>query len=250
MTYCVAIAVNEGMVFVSDSRTNAGVDHVSTYSKVHLFGTPGERQFIIQTAGNLATSQAVINQLKRDIQEKTEINLNTVGRMSEAADYIGNISREQQEKHGGGQTYEASFILGGQIVGRPQKIVMIYPQGNHITTSKATPFLQIGESKYGKPILDRIIQPDTRLETATLCALVSMDSTVSSNLTVGPPIDVIVYRKNSFCIENRYHLDEDSEYYRNLRTLWDKRLKEAFLGLPRIEWSKARVRANDEQNQA
>lgn len=249
MTYCVAITVDEGMVFVSDSRTNAGVDHISTYSKVNLFGVQGERQFIVQTAGNLATSQAVINRLRRDIQENSQINLNTVDRLSEAADYIGEISREHQEKHGGGQTYEASFILGGQIAGRPQKIVMIYPQGNHITTSKATPFLQIGESKYGKPILDRIVQADTPLDTATLCALVSMDSTISSNLTVGPPIDIIVYRKNSFCIENRYHLEEDSEYYRNLRTLWDKRLKEAFLGLPRIQWSKARVRANDGQNQ-
>jgi len=250
MTYCVAVAVKEGLVFVSDSRTNAGVDHISTYSKITLFGTPGESQFILLTSGNLATSQAVISHLKRDINEKTPINLLTAKRMSEAAEYLGDISRFHQEKHGGGSTFESNFILGGQIAGGRQKVMMVYSQGNHITTSSGTPYLQIGESKYGKPILDRIIQSDTKLDTATLCALVSMDSTMRSNLTVGPPIDIVVYRKNSFCIENRYHLEEDSEYLRELRSLWDTRLKDAFLGLPRIEWSKARVKESDEQNQS
>lgn len=250
MTYCVAIAVNDGLVFVSDSRTNAGVDHVSTYSKMNVFGVAGERQFVILTAGNLATSQAVISQVRHDIEERAKTSLLTAKRMSEAAEYLGEISRKQQAKHGGGSTYEASFILGGQISGVKQKILLIYSEGNHITTSNETSYLQIGESKYGKPILDRIVRPDTALDTATLCALVSMDSTMRSNLTVGPPIDIIVYRKNSFCIENRYRLEEDSHYLRELRSMWDSRLKEAFLGLPRIEWSKARVKEADGRNES
>lgn len=241
MTYCVGIAVNDGLVFLSDSRTNAGVDHVSTYRKVNMFGVPGERQFVITTAGNLATSQAVISQIRHDIKTEAKTSLVTVQRMSEAADYVGEISRQQQAKHGGGPTYESTFILGGQIKGIKQKLLMIYAEGNHIASSQETPFLQIGESKYGKPILDRIIQPDTPIDTAMLCALVSMDSTMRSNLTVGPPIDIIVYNNNSLVVDKHYRLSEDSSYLRDIRTMWDQRLKEAFQGLPRIEWARALV---------
>lgn len=238
MTYCVAISVNDGLVFLSDSRTNAGVDSVSTYSKMHRFGTPGERQFVILSAGNLATTQGVIAQLNKDIHQYSPINLNTVAHMTDAADYLGEVSRAQQEKlTGGGITYEASFIIGGQIRGSLPSIFLVYPQGNHITTSGNTVYLQIGESKYGKPVLDRIMTPEVSLETSALCALVSMDSTMRSNITVGPPIELDIYRRDSLAVGNHYVYEEGSEYLRELKRSWDRNLKEAFNRLPQVAWS-------------
>ncbi len=238
MTYCVAISLDAGLIFVSDSRTNAGVDNVSTYSKMHQFGIDGERQFVILAAGNLATTQGVITQVKRDIKKGMPQNLLTMGHISDAADYIGSINTMVQEKHtGGGANYEASFIVGGQIANSKPSAFLVYPQGNHITTSKDTPYLQIGESKYGKPILDRILSLSSSLETASLCALVSMDSTMRSNLTVGPPIEVIVYEKDSFLLNRYYRFEDDSEYLRQLKKSWDTNLKEAFNKLPPIAWS-------------
>lgn len=238
MTYCVAITVDSGIVFLSDSRTNAGVDSVSTYSKMHRFGTPGERQFVILSAGNLATTQGVIAQLKRDIHQYNPVNLMTVPHLTDAADYLGEVSRAQQEKlTGGGITFEASFIIGGQIRGSAPAIYMVYPQGNHITTSGNTVYLQIGESKYGKPVLDRILTPEISLETASLCALVSMDSTMRSNITVGPPIELNIYHRDTLAPGNHYIYKEGSEYLRELKRSWDRNLKEAFNRLPQVAWS-------------
>jgi len=238
MTYCVAISVNAGLVFVSDSRTNAGVDNVSTYSKMHRFLTGNDRQFVLLSAGNLATTQGVVQQIERELNQFAPLNLQTVTSLSEAADYIGNISLQQQGKHtGGGSDFEASFIIGGQIMGSSPGAYLIYPQGNHITTSNDTSYLQIGESKYGKPILDRILDSSINLETAALCGLVSMDSTMRSNLTVGPPIEVMVYETDSFVLERHYRFDEDSEYLRELKKSWDHNLKDAFNRLPPIAWS-------------
>lgn len=237
MTYCVAVALDAGLIFVSDSRTNAGVDNVSTYSKMHTFGNPGDRQFVLLCSGNLATTQAVLGQIKRDIHQFAPVNLMTVTHMNDAADYVGEISRVQQEKHGGGATFEANFIIGGQIRGGRPECYLIYPQGNHITTSEDTPYLQIGESKYGKPILDRILTPSSTLETATLCALVSMDSTMRSNITVGPPIEVMVYARDSYVLGRHYRFEESSEYLRELKKSWDAKLREAFNSLPPIAWS-------------
>lgn len=240
MTYCVAIRVDAGLCFLSDSRTNAGVDNVSTYSKMFRIGQDGDRQLVILSAGNLATSQGVVNHLRRDIKQGSKTNLMNVTSMEDAADYIGAISLEHQEKHtGGGKTYEASFIVGGQINGQHHESYLVYPQGNHITTSPDTPFLQIGESKYGKPILDRIISRDVTLETAALCGLVSMDSTMRSNLTVGPPIEVLMYDADSLVVNKSYRFEESSEYLRQLKSAWDQRLKDAFNNLPPIAWSKA-----------
>ncbi len=238
MTYCCAISVNAGIIFCSDSRTNAGVDQVSTYSKMFTFELGQDRQFVVLAAGNLATTQATLAQMKKDIRQSSEINLATVTTIGEAADYIGEVSRAQQEKHGTtSPSFEASFILGGQIGGSHHRVVMIYPEGNHITSSKDTPYLQIGESKYGKPILDRIIRLDTTLETAALCALVSMDSTMNSNLTVGPPIEMIVYQSDSYNLNNYHRFEEDDEYLRELKKSWDRRLKEAFHQLPPLAWA-------------
>jgi putative proteasome-type protease len=239
MTYCLAIKLNAGLVFVSDSRTNAGVDQISTYSKMHTFGIDGQRQFCLLTAGNLATSQGIVNQLKHDINQGMPMSLMTMKTLEDAADYVGQVSVMQQQKTGGGPDFEASIIFGGQIQGAPPDVVLIYPQGNHISTSRTTPFLQIGESKYGKPILDRIIAPETALHTAVLCGLVSMDSTMRSNVTVGPPIEVLAYATDSYVLKNRLALDEDSDYLRELKRNWDARLKDAFRSLPHPAWAAA-----------
>lgn len=238
LTYCVAAVLDEGICFVSDSRTNAGVDNVSSYSKMHTFGNPGGSQVILLSAGNLATTQAVIDVLERDMQQMATQNLLNTSSLADAADYIGQISLTQQEKTtGDGVDYEASFIVGGQLVGQEPAAYLVYPQGNHITSSRDTPYLQTGETKFGKPILDRIVTLESSLETSALCCLVSMDSTMRSNLSVAPPIDVLVYERDSFSAERRYRFDENSEYLRQLKLQWDVELKKAFSALPPISWS-------------
>lgn len=237
MTYCLAIAAESGMVFVSDSRTNAGVDMVSTYSKMTSFGTEGDRQFTLLTSGNLATSQAVIRRIKKDIKT-ADTHLLNLAHMTEVAEYIGDISKEEQEKSADLKiNVESHFIVGGQIQDHKPAVFLIYPQGNYISTSADTTFLQIGESKYGKPILDRILSTEVSLETATMCALVSMDSTMRSNLTVGPPIELTVYRAGTNLPGRYYRFDEDSEYLRQIHKNWDNLLKEAFKKLPPVAWS-------------
>lgn len=234
MTYCVAINVNAGVVFCSDSRTNAGVDQVSTYSKMYQFGIQGDRQLVINSAGNLATTQSVIAKIRKDIKDGADISLATVTSIHDAADYVGEISVAIQEKHAqhnSNVSFEASFLLGGQIGLDAPAVTLIYPQGNHITTSDQTPYLQIGESKYGKPILDRILKPETALDTASLCALVSMDSTMRSNLTVGPPIELVVYATDSGVVKHS-SFAADNEYLRNLTKSWDHQIVQAFLQLP------------------
>lgn len=238
MTYCVAISVDAGLCFISDSRTNAGVDNVSTYSKMHVFGSDGERQIVLLSAGNLATTQGVIGQIKKDVSQAAPRNIMNLQHLEDVADYVGEVSVAQQEKHtGGGTFYEASFIVGGQIAGHKPAAYLVYAQGNHITTSADTPFLQIGESKYGKPILDRIISLESSLETAAVCGLVSMDSTMRSNLTVGPPVEVLIYERDSLIVNRRYRFEESSEYLRQISKSWDARLKEAFASMPPIAWS-------------
>ncbi|MEX2130851.1 MAG: peptidase [Pseudohongiellaceae bacterium] len=237
MTYCLAISVNDGMVFCSDSRTNAGIDQISTYSKMFRFGVDGQRQFVIISAGNLATTQATVAQARLDIKNNAALNLMNAGSIFEASDYLGDISRAQQKKHGGGASFEASFIIGGQIAGSKHEVILVYPEGNHITTSEDTLYLQIGESKYGKPILDRILAPELNLDTCALCALVSMDSTMRSNLTVGPPVEILVYRTNSLVLDGHHKFDANSEFLREVSSGWDQRLKDAFRQMPPLAWA-------------
>lgn len=237
MTYCLAIAAENGLVFASDSRTNAGIDMASTYSKMSSFGVPGRCQFTILTSGNLATSQAVIRRIKKDIKT-AGVNLYTFNYMPEVAEYIGDISKEEQEKSADDSiNVEAHFVLGGQIIDRNPSLFMVYPQGNYITTSSDTTFLQIGESKYGKPILDRILKEQVTVETAATCALVSMDSTMRSNLTVGPPVELTMYEADSLEAGRYCKFEEDSEYFRQLNRNWDRQIKEAFRKLPPVAWS-------------
>ncbi len=240
MTYCLGIALDKGLVFCSDSRTNAGVDQVSTYSKMHTFGRDGDRQFVLLTAGNLATSQAVVNQLRQDIRDDTRPNLMSLQHLSDAADYLGEVSIKRQAKRAdaGSANFDpkVTLLFGGQIRDEPSQIFLIYPEGNYITASRDHPFLQIGESKYGKPILDRVIQPGTTLSDAAKCALVSMDSTMRSNLSVGPPIELWMYGRDSLVTGRHLRLLEDDPYLRQLARSWNQQLIEAFRSLPEIDW--------------
>ena len=249
MTYCLAIRVDEGLVFASDSRTNAGADNISTYSKMHRFGGDGGRTLTLLSSGNLATSQGVVTRIRRDIHSSARTNLMNVEDLQAAAEYVGGISTEVQEKHrgvrpgAGSEEFvpEASFILGGQIRGDRPGIEHIYPEGNFVRASISTPFLQIGEVKYGKPILDRIITRRTTLDAALKCALVSMDSTMRSNATVGPPVEYLVYRADTFSRGTHHLLEEDDEYLLSLRREWAENIRIAFENLP-----SAPVAAEDE----
>ena len=238
MTYCLAISVDAGLVFASDSRTNAGADQISTHSKMHRFGGNGERTFTMLSAGNLATTQGVVATIERDIRRQSQPNLMSVEDMLAAAEYVGHISTEEQRKHRITRqdeefVPEATFILGGQIRGETPRIELIYPEGNFVRSSVSTPFLQIGEVKYGKPILDRIVTRATPLEAALKCALVSMDSTMRSNATVGPPVEYLIYRSDSFSAGAHNLLVEDDEYLTILRRGWSENIRIAFNNLPR-----------------
>ena len=238
MTYCVGIAVDAGLVFASDSRTNAGMDAASTHSKMRFYGVPGERQFVLCWAGNLATTQGVVTQVERDMRDEAPTSLLTVRNMGEAAEYIGAISLREQEKNtGGGPTYEASFLIGGEVAGAKCRCHMVYPEGNYIECSFQTPFLQVGELKYGKPILDRVLEMDTPLDQAAMCSLVSMDATMRSNLTVGPPIEMYIYESGSLQPGRYRRFEADDEYMWQLKRSWDTRVKEAFASMEPIPWA-------------
>jgi putative proteasome-type protease len=245
MTYCVAIKVDDGLVFASDTRTSAGVDDVRTYNKLHIFETPGERVFAIQSAGNLATTQAVLTQIKRDMADPlAPMNLNNVRHMYDAAEYVGNLSvRAQQDSAALGQLssstvdFRTTLILGGQIMGEEPALYLIYPEGNCIAASQEMPYLQVGESKYGKPILDRIIRSHISLSDAARCALVSLDSTMKSNLTVGPPLDLAILPRDSLRIAHKLRLDLDTPYYAALKKAWGEQLERIFRdALPKFDW--------------
>ena len=244
MTYCLAIKVNDGLVFAADSRTNAGVDYVSTYRKMYVFGVPGERLIVLLASGNLATTQAVINTIQRDLDDPSaRENLNGFHYLFDAAHYVGQISRRVQAEHRDslqehGIGVEASFVLGGQIHGRDPNLYLIYPQGNYISTSTETPYLQVGETKYGKPILDRIIRPETSLEDAARCALVSIDSTMRANISVGPPVELAIYRHNELALGRRLSLDYGTPMFRDLQKRWNEGLRRAFERLPRFDWER------------
>lgn len=242
MTYCVAIRLETGLVLASDSLTSAGVDDLSLYSKMHRFDTSDDRFIVLLSAGNLATTQAVITQIERDmVTDDTERSMNTLGHLDEIARYIGDLSGQVQQGFSGqveqnSGMMEASFILAGQIRGETHDAYLIYPQGNYIATSRDKPFLQIGETKYGKPILDRIIDPTVNLDRAARCALISMDASVRSNLTVGPPIEMMQYETDSLKPGRRCRFEADDPWLKALSKAWSDGLKQLFLELPRFDW--------------
>ena len=240
MTYCVGVKVDAGLVFASDSRTNAGVDHVSTYCKMHVFERPGERVFVVLSAGNLATSQAVINALRREFNDPAGPGLRQAHDVFEAADHLGALSYRLQQEHAealerSGASAEASFIIGGEVAGAGQEICLVYPQGNYISATPETPYLQIGETKYGKPILDRIIHYRLSLERAYQCALISFDSTMKSNLSVGMPLDIALYRRDQLTLWFRDRVTDQSEYFLQLRQQWHQGIQSLFASLDPLD---------------
>ena len=236
MTYCVAASVSAGIVFASDSRTNAGVDHVATFGKMHVFETPGERVLVLLSAGNLASTQSVITLLR----ERAREGVNAAKTMYEVATLVGSTIREIIERDGpalqqGNIDLGCSFVLGGQIAGEPPRLFDIYPQGNFIEANRDTPYFQIGEIKYGKPILDRIIRAGTPLAQAVKCTLVSFDSTIKSNISVGLPIDLLVHRSGDFGPHEPYRFGGEHPYLRELRNAWSAGLHQLFDSLPDID---------------
>jgi putative proteasome-type protease len=240
MTYCLAINTNEGLVLCSDSRTNAGFDNVSTYNKMHTFSWLNNRFITIMSSGNLATTQQVLKKIQTDIDKGFLPNLLSVQSMHEAIDYIASVSTTIQNVHvvrdASNTSFQATFIVAGQIGADKPETCLIYPQGNYIHESDEHPYIQIGETKYGKPILDRIISRDTSLNRAARCALVSMNSTIRSNLTVGPPIDLMLYEKDSLTEGRKLHLTEDDTFAKELAEKWNNGLINALMSLPKFEW--------------
>ncbi len=240
MTYCVAMSLDEGILFASDSRTNAGVDHISTFSKMTIFEQPGDRVIVLLNAGNLATTQAATNALRKGIQSD-EVNILNVTSMFDAAQLVGNHVRRTIHYHASGQEqqnvdFSCTFLVGGQIRGEPPRLFQVYPQGNFIEATAETCYFQIGESKYGKPIIDRVVKPSTSMQEAVKCALVSFDSTMRSNLSVGLPLDLALIPRDTLQVGFRYRIDFDDQYFQSLRTGWGQGLKRVFNELPAPQW--------------
>lgn len=242
MTYCLAIRVNEGLVFGSDTRSTAAVDDVRVYNKSHVFDYPGERTLVMLSAGNLATTQSLVQHLHFDADSGAPMNLRNARNLFAAAEYIGatavGITRSIMQLSQSNADFRVSLILGGQIKGQEPEIYMIYPEGNCISSSAETPFLQIGETKYGKPILDRAIRPDVTLHDAARCAFVSLDATMKSNLSVGPPLDLTFLPRDTLKLTH-VRLEVDTDFYREAKDAWNLAQIGALKALPRFPWEQA-----------
>ena len=242
MTYCVATMIDAGIVFASDSRTHAGVDNISTFRKMKTFERTGDRTLVIVNSGNLAVTQATLNQLEQAIRRNSEPHLMTAYSMYEVAELIGLALREVRHRDGpflmeNNVDGSASFIVGGQIAGEQQRLFMVYSEGNFIEATFETPYFQIGEVKYGKPIIDRVISAGTSMDDAIKCVLVSFDSTMRSNLSVGMPIDLACYQRNSLQPSRTYRFIEQDNYMMDLRKNWSEGVRKAFAQLPNFDWS-------------
>jgi len=245
MTYCVGIRLNAGLVFMSDSRTNAGLDQISTYRKMMIYERPDDRFMVLLSAGNLSVSQSVreilqVEKVDRGAHEPP-LTIWNASSMFDATRVLGSTVRRVYEEDGpslkaAGIDFNASMIFGGQIKGEAMRLFMVYSAGNFIEATRETCFFQIGESKYGKPILDRVLTPETPLDEAAKCALVSMDSTLKSNLSVGLPLDLLVYREGEFRSEHVVCIDEHNPYFRMIRSTWGQRLHEVFEGIDDPRW--------------
>jgi putative proteasome-type protease len=242
VTYCVGVLLNDGIVFASDSRTHAAVDNFASFSKMTVFNRTGERVVVLLSSGNLAGTQAVISVLKQrgDAQEGPT-NLWTAHTMFDTAVLVSDAMRdiERRDKthlEKSDLAFNASFILGGQIKGEAMRLFRIYAEGNFIEAGVDTPFLQTGENKYGKPILDRVIVPSTSLTDASKCILVSFDSTMRSNLSVGMPIDLVCYEKGTLDVRKRRRFDQGDPYFSLLSKEWSEGVRAVFKQLPDLEW--------------
>ncbi len=242
MTYCIGILLKEGIVLASDSRTNAGVDNFAKFCKMTVFERAGDRVLILLSSGNLAGTQAVISLLK----QRSEVtdgppNLWTVRTMFDVAVLVSDAVRDIERRdapflEGGPIAFNASFIIGGQLKGEPPRLFRTYAEGNFIEAGDETQFLQTGEAKYGKPIVDRVITPTTTLTDATKCILVSFDSTMRSNLSVGMPIDLVCYERDSLELRKRRRFNEGDAYFTALSADWSEGVRKVFRELPELEW--------------
>ncbi|MFV0680024.1 peptidase [Ottowia sp.] len=246
MTYCCAIKVHAGMVFLSDSRTNAGVDSISTFRKMLVYERPGDRFMVMLSAGNLSISQSVREILQteaiRDPESGDPTTIWNAKSMFDAAQVLGAAVRHVARRDGdalraAGLDFNVSLIFGGQIAGEPMRLFLVYSAGNFIEATAETPYFQIGESKYGKPVLDRVITPHTPLDEASKCALVSMDSTIKSNLSVGLPLDLVVYQAGHLKTDRVICIDHDNPYYQMLHSSWGQRLREVFDSIEDPQWN-------------
>jgi putative proteasome-type protease len=237
------MVLDEGLVFASDSRTNAGVDHVSTFCKMTVVETPGQGVIVMLNSGNLATTQQVVSRIKQHAID-AEKPLTAHASMFSVAELVGRelrktiLTTQNEAPEQSDVDFSATFLVGGQVLGEAPRLFMVYPQGNFIESTADTPFFQIGESKYGKPILDRVIQPAISMSQAIKCALVSFDSTIKSNLSVGLPIDLAMVKTNDLRVTKRHRIDAEDSYFRDLRSSWSQGLRQVFGQLPDPQWLK------------
>jgi putative proteasome-type protease len=237
--------LDAGMVFASDSRTNAGVDQISTFSKMHMIKHDGDRLVAILSSGNLSITQSAINLLEHQSRNSdSERTINNATSMFEVADLIGNALREVRRRDGpylaqSNIEAHASFVVGGQIHGEAQRLFHVYSEGNFIEATPETPYFQIGESKYGKPVIDRVVNRHTSLMDAAKCVLVSFDSTMRSNISVGLPIDLLVYHNNSLKPGIVRRIDESDTYFNMIHNQWGEGLKRVFAQIPNPQWDDA-----------
>jgi len=245
MTYCVGLLVREGLVMMSDTRTNAGIDNIASFRKLHVFEEPGERVLTLASSGNLSVTQSVLSLLNEGLADPDTgetLLLAKCETMFKAAQLVGRAVREVYRVDGAsleqqGGRFEISFLLGGQMKDRRLRLYMIYAAGNFIEATSDTPFLQIGETKYGKPILDRAVTYNTDLYDALKIGLISMDSTMRSNLAVGLPIDFMILRRDAMQTEIKHRIEAGDAYFEDLRHRWSEALKTAHLAIPRPSYS-------------
>lgn len=247
MTYCVGLLLDAGLVFLADSRTSAGVDQVSTFRKATVYERLGERVIVLLTAGNLAITQGVISVLAdaMSVADGTSPSLHDCPTMLEAARCVGTALRGIHDRDGEalrrqGVEFNATFIVGGQIRGEPPRLFQVYSAGNFIEAAPDTAYFQIGESKYGKPIIDRVTRRSMSLSEAAKCALISMDSTIRSNLSVGPPLDLVIVKRDQHRVSSHVNIDAGHRYFQMIRGAWGEALREAFSELPNPDWLEMR----------
>ena len=242
MTYCIGVMLDTGMIFASDSRTNAGVDNVAKFCKTTVFERAGNRVIVLRSSGNLAGTQAVVSLLtQRCADGDAPDNLFGARTMFDVVGLVADATRDIEKRDAGyleesNIRFNASFIVGGQILGEPPRLFRTYAEGNFIEASTDTPFFQTGETKYGKPILDRVLSRETSLADATKCVLVSFDSTMRSNLSVGMPIDLACYEKDSLQLQWRRRFDEGDPYFTAVSDAWGEGTREVFSRLPVLRW--------------
>ena len=243
MTYCVAMSVDSGMIFASDTRTNAGVDQIMRFSKMRVFARDGDRIIVTVCSGNLSITQNAINNIeKRARAGDNALNIYNAESMFDVARLLGDAMREVNERDGeylmqNNIDSSANFLIGGQIRGEPPRLFRVYSEGNFIEATPETCYFQIGETKYGKPIIDRVINRKTGLLEATKCTLVSFDSTMRSNISVGLPIDLVVYETDKLSIKLQRRIEESDPYFQMVHTQWGEGLRRVFAQLPNPDWT-------------